>query len=108
MNKIIPHDDYVLVKIVNHGEQTTAGGLVIPATAGKHRDLLVGEVVAAGQGRITEYGTPIDVYVKVGDKVLFPRGGGDAVYDAVNGLEMRIMRCCEIRATLEESRIVTL
>ncbi len=103
--KIIPLDDFVLVEVLKTEERQTAGGIIIPTTAGKHRDLLRGKVLAAGPGYTGVYGARIDVTVKEGDVVLFPRGGGDAVFTD-DERELRTMRCCEIRAKVEESRIL--
>lgn len=105
MNKIIPLDDYVVVEVLKTQERVTAGGIVIPMTAGKHRDLLKGKVVAVGPGRTSEYGARVEVTVKEGDVVLFPRGGGDAVFTE-DEKELRTMRCVEIRAKVEESALV--
>lgn len=106
MNKIIPLDDYVVVEVIKAQERVTAGGIVIPMTAGKHRDLLLGKVRAIGPGRVTEYGTRIEVTVKENDLVLFPRGGGDVV-NTDDNTELRTMRCVEIRAVVEENRVIT-
>lgn len=103
--KIIPLDDYVVVEVLKTQERVSAGGIVIPIQAGKHRDLLKGKVVAAGPGRTSEYGARVAVTVKEGDIVLFSRGGGDAVFTD-DERELRTMRCVEIRAKVEESALV--
>lgn len=105
MNKIIPLDDYVLVELVPATERKSAGGIVIPLKASQHRDLLLGKVLAAGPGYTAAHGE-VKVTVKVDDLVLFPRGGGDAVFTE-DEKQLRMMRCCEIRAKVEESRILT-
>lgn len=107
MNKIIPLDDWILVQLVDLGERTL-GGIIIPEKArDNHRDARIAKVVAAGPGRNSEYGHRVEVTVKVGDMVLMPRGAGYQVEHESHAV-MRIMRCCEILAIVEESQIISL
>jgi chaperonin GroES len=55
-------------------EEKTAGGIIIPDTAKEKPQR--GEVVATGNGRITEDGKTLPLEVKAGDKVLFSKYSG--------------------------------
>src|SRR6266481_1719153 len=79
MTKIRPLHDRVVVKRLD-AENKSAGGIVIPDTAGEKPDQ--GEIVADGKVR------PLDV--KVGDRILFGKYSGQAV--KVEGTEYLVMR----------------
>ena len=68
MSKIRPLHEKVLVRRLEE-EEISKGGIIIPDSA-KEKPL-EGEIIAVGNGRISDDGkvTPLDV--KVGDKVLF-------------------------------------
>lgn len=105
--KIKPTGDYVALKI-DDSEAKTAGGLFIPPKAkSNQRDAELGIVIAVGPGRTTEYGSRMEVDVKVGDKALLARGAGVEVYDVETQTKYRIIRSCELLGTVEESRIIT-
>lgn len=77
--KIRPLHDRLLVKRVEE-DQKTAGGIIIPDTAKEKPQK--GEVVATGNGKITEDGKVLPLAVKVGDKVLFSKyAGTDLKFD---------------------------
>jgi chaperonin GroES len=61
-------EDKVIIKVAQ-SEETTAGGLFIPDYASSAPDQ--GVVVAAGPGRVNEFGAFIPNNVSVGDKVLY-------------------------------------
>lgn len=73
---IRPLHDRVVVKR-GATQRTTAGGIVIPDTAGEKPDQ--GEVVAVGGGKRLENGDIRAPDVKVGDKVLFGKYAGTTV-----------------------------
>src|SRR6266436_1058899 len=87
MNKIRPLHDRVVVKRLD-AENKSAGGIVIPDTAGEKPDQ--GEVVAVGKGKILEDGKVRPLDVKVGDRILFGKYSGQAV--KVEGTEYLVMR----------------
>ena len=87
MNKIRPLHDRVVVKRLD-AENKSAGGIVIPDTAGEKPDQ--GEVVAIGKGKILEDGKVRPLDVKVGDRILFGKYSGQAV--KVEGAEYLVMR----------------
>jgi chaperonin GroES len=85
--KIRPLHDRVIVKRMEE-ERKSAGGIVIPDTAGEKPD--TGEVVAVGTGKILEDGKIRPVDVKVGDKILFGKYSGQTV--KLEGTEYLVMR----------------
>jgi chaperonin GroES len=85
--KIRPLHDRVIVKRLE-AESKSAGGIVIPDTAGEKPDQ--GEVVAVGPGKKTEEGKVLPMDVKVGDRILFGKYSGTTV--KVEGTELLVMR----------------
>ena len=86
-----PLHDRVLVRRVE-AEEKTAGGIIIPDTAKEKPQ--EGEVVAVGTGVRADDGkvTPLDV--KVGDRVLFAKWGGQEI--KVDGEDLQIMKESDI------------
>ncbi len=93
---IRPLHDRVVVRRMEE-ERTTPGGIVIPDSAAEKPS--TGEVVAAGNGKITESGDVLPLDVKVGDKVLFGKYSGTEV--KVDGEDLLIMREDDILAVVE-------
>jgi chaperonin GroES len=87
MNKIRPLHDRVVVKRLD-AESKSAGGIVIPDTAGEKPDQ--GEVVAIGKGKVLDDGKLRPLDVKVGDRILFGKYSGQTV--KVEGTEYLVMR----------------
>ncbi|MGB7542126.1 MAG: co-chaperone GroES [Burkholderiales bacterium] len=86
--KIRPLHDRVVVKRLE-GESKTAGGIVIPDTAGEKPDQ--GEVISVGKGKILEDGKVRPLDVKVGDRVLFAKySAGQPV--KIEGTEYLVIR----------------
>ena len=73
---IKPLFDYVLVKPVK-SEEVLPSGIVLPDTAKEKPQ--VGEVMAIGPGAHNEEGKLIPMIVKVGQKVLYKKWGGNEV-----------------------------
>ncbi len=76
MSNIKPLGDKVVVELVEQ-EEKTASGLYLPDTAKKKPQS--GRVIAVGNGRILDNGDRNTLSVKVGDKVLFSKYGGNEV-----------------------------
>ena len=93
---IRPLHDRVVVRRVEE-ERTSAGGIVIPDSATEKPDQ--GEIIAAGNGKITDSGDVRPLDVKVGDKVLFGKYAGTVV--KVEGEELLVMREDDIVAVIE-------
>ncbi len=70
---IRPLHDRLLVRRMKE-EEKTAGGIIIPDTAKEKPQR--GEVVATGNGRVTDDGKVRPMEVKSGDKVLFSKYAG--------------------------------
>ncbi len=95
--KIKPLADKVIVKPDEAAETKTAGGIIIPDTAKEKPQK--GEIVAVGPGRTDESGSAIAMNVKVGDKVLYSKYGGNEIeYD---GDKYLIMSEADIYAIFE-------
>lgn len=94
--KIRPLHDRVIVRRMEE-ERTSAGGIVIPDSATEKP--IQGEVLAVGNGKITESGDVRPLDVKVGDKVLFGKYAGTEV--KVEGEELLVMREEDIMGVLE-------
>ena len=73
---IQPLFDYVLVRPLQM-EQTTASGIVLPDTVKEKPQ--VGEIMAVGPGATNEQGKSVPMVVKVGQKVLYKKWGGNEV-----------------------------
>lgn len=73
---IKPLFDYVLIKPLQT-EQTTPSGIVLPDSAKEKPQ--VGEVMAVGTGERNPEGKTLPMVVKVGQKVLYKKWGGNEV-----------------------------
>ena len=85
--KVRPLHDRILVKRMDE-ETTTAGGIIIPDSAKEKPQK--GQIVAAGNGKITEDGKQLALEVKVGDEVLFGKYSGTEL--KLDGEELLMMR----------------
>lgn len=98
--KLSPTNDRIIVKPIDEGEQTY-GSIVIP-DMGKERPEM-GEVIAIGPGRLSEYGKSIPVRsCRVGDIVLVPKVGTLRV--DFEGEEYFIAQDKEILAVIKEEQ----
>ena len=73
---IRPLHDRVLVRREEE-ETKTAGGIVLPGSAAEKPSR--GEVIAVGNGKITDSGDVRPLDVKAGDKVIFGQYAGNTV-----------------------------
>jgi len=85
--QVTPLYDRLLVKRLAE-EEKTKGGIIVPDSA-KEKPAQ-GEVIAAGNGRISEAGQISPLTVKKGDKILFGKYSGNEV--KINGEELLIIR----------------
>jgi chaperonin GroES len=74
--KLVPLADRLVIKPVVQ-EEVLASGLVIPDTAKEKPQQ--GEVLAVGPGKLDDNGKRIPIDVKVGDRVLYARYGGQEI-----------------------------
>lgn len=91
-----PLHDRVIVKRLEE-ETTSPGGIVIPDTATEKPSR--GEVLAVGNGKLTDSGEMRALDVKVGDKVLFGKYSGTEV--KMDGQELLVMREDDIMAIID-------
>lgn len=95
MATLKPLGDKVVVKLVE-AEEKTASGLYLPDSAKKKPT--EGEIVAIGTGRVLDNGERNTLSVKVGDRVLFSKYGGNEV--SVDGDDFTILDEDQIYAIL--------
>jgi chaperonin GroES len=74
--KIVPLFDNVLIK-PEDAETKTSGGIYLPETAKEKPQM--GTVMAVGTGGVDEKGNKISMIVKVGQKVMYKKWGGNEV-----------------------------
>ncbi len=92
---IKPLADRVVIKMVE-AEETTKGGIIL-AGAAKEKPQ-VAEVVAVGPGGNVE-GKDVEMYVKVGDRVLTSKYSGTEI--KLDGEEYTIVRQSDILAIVD-------
>lgn len=93
---IRPLHDRVLVRRTEE-ERKSAGGIIIPDNATEKPNQ--GEIIAAGNGQITDSGNVREMDVKVGDMVLFGQYAGTEV--KVDGETLLMMKEDDILAVVE-------
>ncbi len=86
MANIRPLGDPVVVRVLV-AEEKTAGGIILPDSAKKKPT--EGQIVAIGNGRVLDNGKRNTLTVKVGDKVIYSKYGGNEV--TVDGEELMIL-----------------
>jgi len=84
---IRPLHDRVVVKRMEE-ERTSSGGIVIPDSAAEKPQK--GEIVAVGNGKVTDSGELLALDVKVGDQVLFGKYSGTEI--KIDGEDVLIMK----------------
>ncbi len=90
-----PLADRILVKPLE-AEEKTSGGIIIPDNAKEKPQ--EGEVLAVGEGKISDSGNRMEMSLKKGDKVLYGKYAGTEV--SVDGEDCLIMRESDVLATL--------
>ncbi len=93
---IRPLHDRVVVRRMEE-EKTSAGGIVLPDSAGEKPQQ--GEVLAVGTGKVLDNGDVRAPDVKVGDKVIFGQYGGSTI--KLDGEEYLILNESEIFGVVE-------
>ena len=93
--KIKPLADRVVIKMIE-AEETTKSGIILAGSAKEKPQ--VAEIVAVGPGGLID-GNQIDMYVKVGDKILTSKYAGSEV--KIDGVEYMIVRQSDILAIVE-------
>ena len=93
--KLKPLADRVIIKMVE-AEETTKSGIILTGAAKEKPE--VAEVIEVGPGGMVD-GNQIDMYVKVGDKVITSKYSGTEV--KIDGEEYTIVRQSDILAVVE-------
>ncbi len=96
MANIKPLGDKVVVQ-VTESEEKTASGIYLPDSAKKKPQ--EGKIFAIGNGRVLDNGERNKLSVKVGDRVLFSKYGGNEV--TIDGEEYTILDEDQIYAIIE-------
>ncbi len=91
-----PLADRVLVKPIEQ-DKTAHGGIIIPDTA-KERPQN-GEIIAVGEGRVSDSGELIPPKVKPGQKILYGKYAGTEI--TIDGVDYLIMQESNILAVIE-------
>ena len=94
--KIQPLFDNVLIKPLE-AETKLPSGLVLPDSVKEKPQ--VGQVMAIGTGATDDKGNPVKMMVKVGQKVMYKKWGGNEV--KVDGAEWMIVEQKDILAIVE-------
>ena len=92
---IKPLADRVVTKLVE-AEETTKSGIILTSAAQEKPQ--IAEIVAVGPGGMVD-GNEVEMYVKVGDKVITAKYSGTEV--KVDGVEYTILRQNDILAIVE-------
>jgi chaperonin GroES len=95
MPNLKPLGDKVVVELID-AEEKTASGIFLPDSAKKKPQ--EGKVVAIGNGRVLDNGDRNSLTVKVGDRVLFSKYGGNEV--SVDGSDFTILDDDQIYAVI--------
>lgn len=93
---IKPLFDYVLIKPLEE-EAKTPSGILLPDTAKEKPQM--GLVMAIGTGGLTDDGKTLPIVVKVGQKVMYKKWGGNEV--KVNNEEWLLVEQKDILAVVE-------
>ncbi len=90
------HDRVVVKRAVREGK--TAGGIIVPDSAGEKPQ--EGKVIAVGPGARDEAGKFVPIDLKKGDKVLFGKWCGTEV--KIDGNELLIIKEGDVMGVLEK------
>ena len=93
---IKPLFDYVLIRPLE-AEAKTASGIILPDSAKEKPQ--VGQIMAVGAGSTDDKGNPVKIVVKVGQKVMYKKWGGNEI--KVQGEEWMIVEQKDILAIVE-------
>ena len=95
--KLVPLLDRVVIKQLEAEEKTKSGIILASSAQEKPQEA---EVVAVGPGAVVD-GKLEPMDVKVGDKVVISKYGGDSSTIKYNGEELLIMDQCDLLAIME-------
>ena len=87
---------YVLVQ-PSEADTKTASGIILPESA--QEKPAQGTVIAVGEDMVFENGKVLKASVKIGDKVVYKKWGGDEI--KVDGKELKLVKFDDLMAILE-------
>lgn len=93
---IKPLMGYVLVE-PSEAESKTASGIILPESA--QEKPAQGTVLSVGDDMVLENGKILKASVKVGDKVVYKKWGGDEI--KVDGKELKLVKFDDLMAIVE-------
>lgn len=96
VKNILPLAGYVVVEPVEAQKQTESGIYLAPTNEEKPQ---VGTVIAVSDSYTTEHGQTVKCPVKVGDRVLYKKWGGNEV--KVEGKEIQVMKYEDLIAVVK-------
>ncbi|MFH0749974.1 MAG: co-chaperone GroES [Candidatus Gottesmanbacteria bacterium] len=96
MTRITPLFDNVLIKPIEADEKLPSG-ILLPDSAKEKPQM--GEIMAVGPGTTNEKGNEVKMVVKIGDKVMYKKWGGNEI--KVNGEEWMIVEQKDILAIVK-------
>jgi chaperonin GroES len=97
-SKVIPGPGYALV-VPELEEKTTASGIVLPESHEEKPQ--AGRVVAVGAVMVTDFGTKIEPFFKVGDRVVFKKWAGSEYKPEGGDKEHLFVKFDEILAVIK-------
>jgi len=95
--KLKPLGDHIVVKPLEE-EEVKKGGIIIPDTAKEKPSK--GEVIAVGPGKVLDNGKRKEMEVKVGDKIIYSKYGGNEI--KIGDEEYLIMNEEDVLAVIEK------
>jgi chaperonin GroES len=95
-NTLKPLFDNVLIKPLE-AEEKTASGIILPDTAQEKPQM--GKIIAVGPGKVSPKGEKEQIVVKVGQKVMYKKWGGNEV--KISGEELVLVEQKDILAIVE-------
>ena len=95
-SSIKPLFDNILIRPLE-AESKTASGIILPDNAKEKPQM--GEIIAVGEGKVTPKGEKELIVVKVGQKVMYKKWGGNEV--KINGEELILVEQKDILAIVE-------
>jgi len=98
INKLTPGPGYALV-LPELEEKTTASGIVLPESHEEKPQ--AGKVVAVGSTLVTDFGTKIEPFFKVGDRVVFKKWAGSEYKPETGDKEHLFVKFDEILAVIK-------
>jgi chaperonin GroES len=94
--KITPLFDNILIRPLE-AETKTSSGIILPDSVKEKPQM--GEIVAVGAGKVTPKGEKEKIVVKVGQKVMYKKWGGNEI--KINGEELMLVEQKDILAVIE-------